>query len=339
MEEAMFRRIIFCGLLCLSMFSLSAASAAEIEFKIGLGDPMNSEAGFVALRFKEIVEYKTNGKVEVQIFPSCSLGDEPEMSQNVRAGNLDMTIVGIPNVVPFVKKLGIMTMPYIFDDVYDVVRATTGPAHELLNSYAEKDGGFIILGWVYSNFRYISNSKKPIRTISDIKDMKIRVPGSAVMLETYKAWGANPVPIAWPELFTAMQQGVIDGQCYGYIYFNAAKFDEANQKYVTEIYYTPQIQPMLVSPRAMASMDPDLRDIIVGAARDAQDMGFVYQLTESDRAKEELIARGVSVVKLEDPEVWRKKAVDEVWPAMEGFVGGAEAVNEFLRTLGKKPWK
>ena len=104
--------------------------------KVGMGDPIDSEMGAIGTRFKEVVEARSEGKVEVQLFPSGQLGDETEMIQNVRAGNLDIAVVGIANTVPFVKKLGILTMPYLFDDMYDVVRATTGPAHDLLNGYA-----------------------------------------------------------------------------------------------------------------------------------------------------------------------------------------------------------
>ena len=96
--------------------------------KVGMGDPIDSEMGAIGTRFKEVVEARSEGKVEVQLFPSGQLGDETEMIQNVRAGNLDIAVVGIANTVPFVKKLGILTMPYLFDDMYDVVRATTGPA-------------------------------------------------------------------------------------------------------------------------------------------------------------------------------------------------------------------
>ena len=154
--------------------------------KVGMGDPIDSEMGAIGTRFKEVVEARSEGKVEVQLFPSGQLGDETEMIQNVRAGNLDIAVVGIANTVPFVKKLGILTMPYLFDDMYDIVRATTGPAHDLLNGYAIREGGFRILGWTYTDYRYISNSRKPIKNLNDIKGLKFRVPQSAILLACYK---------------------------------------------------------------------------------------------------------------------------------------------------------
>ena len=306
--------------------------------QVGLGDPIDSEMGAIGTRFKEVVEARSGGRVEVQLFPSGQLGDETEMIQNVRAGNLDIAVVGIANTVPFVKKLGILTMPYIFDDLYDVVRATTGPAHDLLNGYAVNEGGFRILGWTYTDYRYLSNSRKPIRNLNDIRGMKFRVPQSAVLLASYKAWGANPIPLSWAETFTALQQGVVDGQCYGYITFLACRFNEV-QKYVTEVHYTYQLQPMLLSQRAYKKMSPQLRKLVVDAGRDAQEYCLAFQLTEGVKARQRVIESGVLVSQLEDEEDWKRAAVSKVWPEMEAFVGGKDAINAFLSAIGKRPWK
>ena len=256
-----------------------ASAQEKTILQVGLGDPIDSEMGAIGTRFREIVEARSGGRVEVQLFPSGQLGDETEMIQNVRAGNLDIAVVGIANTVPFVKKLGILTMPYIFDDLYDVVRATTGPAHDLLNGYAVNEGGFRILGWTYTDYRYLSNSRKPIRNLNDIRGMKFRVPQSAVLLASYKAWGANPIPLSWAETFTALQQGVVDGQCYGYITFLACRFNEV-QKYITEVHYTYQLQPMILSQRAYKKMSPELRRLVIDAGRDAQEYCLAFQLTE-----------------------------------------------------------
>ena len=306
--------------------------------QVGLGDPIDSEMGAIGARFKEVVEARSGGRVEVQLFPSGQLGDETEMIQNVRAGNLDIAVVGIANTVPFVKKLGILTMPYIFDDLYDVVRATTGPAHDLLNGYAVNEGGFRILGWTYTDYRYISNSRKPIRNLNDIRGMKFRVPQSAVLLASYKAWGANPIPLSWAETFAALQQGVVDGQCYGYITFLACRFNEV-QKYVTEVHYTYQLQPMILSQRAYKKMSPQLRKLVVDAGRDAQEYCLAFQLTEGVKARQRVIESGVLVSQLEDEEDWKRAAVSKVWPEMEAFVGGKDAINAFLSAIGKRPWK
>ena len=113
--------------------------------------------------------------------------------------------------------------PYLFANIDEVVAGTNGAPAELLNKYATK-AGFRILTWTYTDFRYISNSKRPITKMADMQGLKFRVPQSAVLIAAYKAFGGSPTPISWAETFTALQQGVVDGQCYGYIGFKAMKF-------------------------------------------------------------------------------------------------------------------
>src|SRR6056297_3034694 len=173
MEEKMLRRRIVLMLVMAVFLVGSVAPAAHSKIlRIGMGDPIDSEMGAIAKRFKEIVDARSGGELEVQIFPSGQLGDETEMIQNVRSGSLDMAVVGIANTVPFVKKLGILTMPYQFENMYEVVRGTTGPAYDMLNEYATKEGGFHILGFTYTDYRWLSNNVRPITKLEDIKDLK-----------------------------------------------------------------------------------------------------------------------------------------------------------------------
>lgn len=316
----------------------SAWAAPKMVLKMALGDPEDSEMGVVGETFKKYVAEKTNGEIEVQTFYSGSLGDETETIHNVRRGTLDLSCVGIANTVPFVKQLGILTLPYLFDNLDEVVEATNGKASEILNSYAEK-AGFRVMTWTYTDFRYLSNSKRPITKLSDVQGLKFRVPQSAVLLATYKAWGASPAPISWSETFTALQQGVVDGQCYGHIGFRAMKFHEANQKYITEVHYTYQLQPLIMSERVFRKMTPEQQQIMIDAGKAAQEAVLKYQREESAQAKEDLIKAGVQVSQLEDEDAWKKAAVSKVWPEMAEFVGGKDAINEFLRSFGKPEWK
>ena len=246
------KRIIPLMLAALFLWS-ATASAAEI-FRVAVGDPEDSEQGYAAKAFKKYMEEQSKGQVEVQLFFGGSLGDESEVFRNVQKGSQPFAVGGIANLVPFEKRLGILTLPYLFDNLDEVVAGTNGKPAELLNSYATK-AGFRVLCWTYTDFRYISNSKHPVKKMSDMADLKFRVPQSAVLIASYKAFGGSPTPISWAETFTALQQGVVDGQCYGYIGFEAMKFLEANQKYLTEVHYTYQLQPLVMSERARVPQD------------------------------------------------------------------------------------
>lgn len=315
----------------------TSAFAAKQSFKVAVGDPEDSEQAVAARAFKKYVEEKTNGDVEITLFYSGQLGDESEAFKNVQKGSLPFAVGGIANLVPFEKRLGILNLPYLFDNLDEVVAGTNGKAAELLQGYALK-AGFRVLCWTYTDFRYISNSKHPIKNINDIKGLKFRVPQSNVLIAAYKAFGGSPTPISWAETFTALQQGVVDGQCYGYIGFKAMKFNEAHQKYITEVHYTYQLQPLVMSERVYRKLPPDLQKIMVDGGIYAQEAVLKYQKEEAQAAKDALIAAGVVVDQLEDEAAWKEAALKKVWPQVASEVGGKDAINAYLKAMGKQPW-
>lgn len=320
------------------LFVWSMTAFAATTYRVSVGDPEESEQGVVANAFKKYMEEHSKGEIEIQCFFSGSLGDESECFRNVQKGTLPFAVGGIANLVPFEKRLGLLTLPYLFNDLDDVVKGTNGKPAELLNSYATK-AGFRILTWTYTDFRYISNSKHPIKKLADIQGLKFRVPQSAVLIASYKAFGGSPTPISWAETFTALQQGVVDGQCYGYIGFRAMKFNEANQKYLTECHYTYQLQPLAMSERVYKKMKPEVQKLVVDAGMYAQEEVLKYQRENAEKAKEDLIKNaGLIVDELEDEPEWKKAAMDKVWPEMANFVGGKNAINEYLQACGKEPW-
>lgn len=326
-------------LLCLSVFLAPAFSAtAATTYNLGTGDPENSEQGYAAKVFAEYVADKSKGNIKIQTFFSGALGDESECLRNVQKGTLPFTVAGIANLVPFEKRLGILTLPYLFANLDEVVTGTNGAAAELLNSYAI-GAGFRVLTWTYSDFRYISNSKRPIERIEDIKGLKFRVPQSAVLISAYNAFGGSPTPISWAETFTALQQGVVDGQCYGYIGFETMKFDEANQKYISEVHYSYQLQPLVMSERVYRKMSPEDQALMIEAGKAAQEAVLKYTREGSGKAKENLIAKGIVVSELKDEDKWVKAAMEKVWPEMADFVGGQDAINAYLKAVGKPEWK
>ncbi len=330
----MMRKLSLFLVSVLVMVLMSSAVYAK-TLRVGMGDPLDSDQGAFALRFKEIVEGLSNGNVTVELFPNGALGTETEMLQNARMGTLDIAIVGVGNAVPFVKELGALSMPYLLQTPYDVAKVTTGELNRMWNEYAIKNGGFKIIGWTYSNFRFITNSKRPIKTLADVKGLKIRVPHNQIILETFKAWGANPVPMDWSETFTALQQGVLDGQENPYIVNYTSKFHEV-QKYLTEVHYQYSLQPMIIGIKTFDKMDKELQAIVLQAALEAQMYGLLFQTLEAGNAKAGMQAGGIEVSMLEDEEEWKKIAIETVWPKMYDAVGGKEVVEKVQKVLNKK---
>ena len=324
--------------LCLWTSAPASAAVPTTTLKIAMGDPESSEMGVVGNAFKQYVEEKTNGAVQIVcIYGSTPGDDESERFRKVQKGTLDMALGGVANIVPLEKKLGILTLPYLFDNLNEVVAGTNGAPAELLNKYATK-AGFRVLTWTYSGFRFMSNDKHPITRLEDMKGLRFRVPQSAVMVATYKAFGAIPSLIPWAKTFNALQSGDVDGQCYGYIGFRAMKFNEANQHYLTEIHYTYYLQPLVVSERVFEKLSPELQKILIDAGKHAQEKVLLFQIEQAEAAKRELVAGGLKVSQLENEEQWKKIALEKVWTEMADFVGGKPAINEYLKACGKAPW-
>ena len=326
------------GIALLGAFLVCAGSvnngfAAEKILKVGVGDAIDSGAGVFALKFKDIVETKTNGTVEVQIFPNCSLGDEGEMFQNVRRGTLDMACIGIGNAVPFVSPLGVYTLPYLLTNDEEVVKATTGDLFKYFNDVSVKRGGVRILGHCYSNFRHLTNSVRPVNKLEDVKGLKIRVPASKINVATYQAWGANPVPMGWAETFTALQQGVLDGQDNPYVVNYTTKIHEV-QKYLTELHHQYSLQPLFIGEKHFKKMSPELQTILVDAGMESQMYMMQWEKENSNKARQAMEEAGLQVSILQDEAEWEKRA-RAIWPEFYDFVGGKDVIDMVLAAIAK----
>lgn len=331
----MFRKLCMTAIAVLAVVMTVQGASAKQVFRVGLGDAIDSDQGAMALQFKSMVETLSKGDIKVELFPNGALGTETEMLQNSRRGTLDMAFVGVGNAVPFVKELGTLTMPYLIENHFDAIKATTGGMGAHWNEIAIKKGGFRILGWTYSNFRFITNSKRPVNKLADIKGLKIRIPQNAIIMATLKSWGANPVPMAWSETFTALQQGVVDGQENPYIVNYTTKFHEV-QKYLTEVHYQYSLQPLVVGERSWGKYDQKTRDILTRAGIEAQQYCIAFQILEAEKAKQGMIKAGVKVSVLQDEAAWKKLAVEKVWPQYYDFIGGKANLDMVRKALGKK---
>ncbi|MFT6044310.1 MAG: tripartite ATP-independent transporter DctP family solute receptor [Arenicella sp.] len=310
----------------------SNSNSGSKKIKLGMGDQMDSDQGAFALRYKELIEKYSGGELTVELFPGGMLGTEAEMIQNTRLGALDMALVAATNMTPFAKEFGLLTMPYVISGSDDAVKITTGELGKYWDQVATDKIGVRVLGWTYSDFRHLSNSKRPVKSLSDLKGLKVRVPQNPIMLATYEAWGANPIAMSWTETFTALQQRVVDGQDNPYIVNNSMKFYEV-QNYLTEIHYLYSLQPLLIGAKAFAKMSPEDQKTLQRAGIEAQQYALEYQLAEGQNAKQNMQKNGVEVSTLSDEAEWKRIAKEQVWPKFYDSIGGKEKLDNVLKQL------
>ena len=200
--------------------SLAMATAAQAsEFAdmapvtLRLAHVVNEQDGFhiAATQFEELVEARTDGKVDIEIYPNATLGDERTLLEGMQIGTVEMGVITNGPVANFVEEMAVFELPFLFPSPQAAYEVLDGPiGQELLDKLGEVN----LKGLAYAErgFRNLTNSVRPVKTPEDIDGLRIRVMENPVYVDTFRALGANAVPMAWTEALTAMQQGTIDGQ-------------------------------------------------------------------------------------------------------------------------------
>lgn len=252
--------------------SLSAgAMAAETTLKFGhVGAPGSLFEASVD-NFAACVNEAMSDAVEVQTFGSSQLGKDKELLQKLKLGQVDLSLPS--SIMSSVDDaFGIFEMPYIIKD-RDHMRRVQGELMETFQSAANANG-YHIVGLAENGFRNITNNVRPINVPSDLDGIKLRTPNGVWRLKMFQEYGANPTPMAFSDVFTALQTGVIDGQENPYAQIASAKFQEV-QKYlsVTGHVYTPAY--ILMSKKAFDGMDAEMQTGLIDCANQTQD--FTYE--------------------------------------------------------------
>lgn len=319
----------------LAVSALVSTSVMATTFKVAVGDAQGGTQWEFATFFKKSFEAKRAGKDKVDLFPNGQLGSEEDTVSNAAMGALDFSVLAINNMTPFSPSLGVLTLPYVIQSAEEAKILTTGPLSKELTANTIRDAKVRIVGWTYTGFRVLTNSKKPVTTLEDLKGLKIRVPKNEIMIATYQAWGINPVPMAWSETFTALQQGVVDGQDNPYITVYAMKFYEV-QKYVTSIRYVFSLEPLIVSESVFQKQPADVQKAILEAGAEATEHSFVWLKATEDKMKQDLLARGMQIsAPADDEKEWISKATTQVWPKFYQSIGGKEKLDQALKALGR----
>ncbi len=324
------------GILALGLvLSLTYPAQAQTEWKMALGDASGGTQWALGERFAKLVDAYSGGEIKVALFPNGQLGSEQETVQNCRLGTLDFSVAAINNITPFSPTVGLFTLPYLILSVDEAVTLTQGPIGEELVQNTIKSAGVRILGWSYSGFRRLSNSKRPITKPADLKGLTIRVPKNAIMIDSYKSWGVSPTPMAWDEVFTALQQKVLDGQDTPLITQYVMKFYEV-QKYITKIRYVFLLEPLVISERLFQRQSPEVQKILLRAGKEAQEFCRQFLILFEDSIEKELNGKGLEILDPADGEKeWIDKATKTVWPKFYKSVGGKEKVDAALKAVGR----
>ncbi|MCS7242014.1 MAG: TRAP transporter substrate-binding protein [Candidatus Caldatribacterium sp.] len=306
----------FLAILVLALFGAMAFSVASGEAKVvwKFGHLVNEEHMWhrTAVKFAELVKEKTNGEVEIVIYPNEQLGKEIEVLTMIQAGTADLTISG-ESMQNWAPKAALIAAPYAFRNIDHMVKAINSDIGQEIRQEIIEKVGVIPL---YYHIRAPRNltSNKPISKPEDVRGLRLRLPNVPLFVEAWKAVGASPQVMAFSEVFTALQQGVIDAQENPYdLIYNASLYEV--QKYVNETEHVIGWVWVVLGKKQFESLSKELQEAVLAAAQEAQKYADLLFWQEMPTFKQKLIEKGMIINSAVDKEAFRKimsEAVEKV---------------------------
>ena len=321
------RMVVFIIAAYLTGFTGMALAETEINIAIVTNPELVHTRA--AVWFKEEIDKALPGKYKIIVHHSAALGSETQALQQIQLGTTQMSVCTTGPIESFVPEIKALEMPFLFPSYEAADKALDGPIGQDFAVRFEK-AGFVALHFLDNGFRNVTNSKHPIKTPEDARGLKIRTMESPTHLAIWRAIGANPTPMAWP-IFTALQQGVIDGQENPIAVIYAAKLLEAGQKYLSLTRHVYSALVFVSNKPFMDNLPAADRKIIMDAARTASLKGRDFIRDNETRQLAELKAAGMQIEEHPDIEAFRKATA----PVVDSATGDTKKIVEDIRKLVK----
>lgn len=324
---------IAAGLLTLGGLHAHAQDIQDRKIKFSYPVAKDNPVGLAVDKFAQIVSDKSGGKIKVTGYPNATLGNEIQSMSSAQGGILEMAIVSTAGAAGNVKELAVFDLPFIFRSEKEADAVVDGEVGQsLLKKFAEKN----LIGLCYMDwgFRQVTNNKHPIKRLEDFRDLKLRTLQNRVYIDTFKALGATPLPLPYPETYTALETKAIDGQESSYLVTKSSSYQDI-QTYLTETrhFYLPAV--VMVSKKFWDRLSTTERGVLESSCKEAQTYHReVSRKMEADVVKD-LIKAGMKFNAVESAEYARM--VQATAPVIEKYKPelGADLVNKTLATIEK----
>jgi tripartite ATP-independent transporter DctP family solute receptor len=331
MIKSLFVVSAFAGLAASGLAAAAEYQPRIIRFGYGLAEESNQ--GRAAKFLAGDLAKRTGNKFKMKSFGNASLGSDPQMQNALIGGAQEMTVVSTATLVGIVSDFGVYDLPFVFGNEREADAILDGPFGQALNAKLQDKG---LVGLVYweNGFRNLTNSKRPVTKLEDMQGIKLRVMQNPVYIDMFKSFGANAVPLAFSELFTALETGTVDGQENPVNTIQSSKFYEV-QKFLslTKHVYSPWI--VLVSKKWWDKLSADEKKALQASAEAARDFERKDSRDSAGKALEFLKQKGMQVNVVSDKELVRMR--DTSRGAMQKFASdGHVALIKDLQTSLEK---
>lgn len=275
----------------------TAGSGDKMVLRYAEIHPTDYPTTKAAAKFSELVKEKTNGRIQVDVYDSAQLGDEKASIEQLQYGGIDFTRVSITPLAEFNKSLNALSLPYLYRDVDHMWKVLDGDiGADFLKSM--EASGIVGLSWFDAGARNFYNSQREIKSVSDLSGLKIRVQESALMMDTVKALGASPTPMAYGEVYSGLQTNVIDGAENNWPSYESTSHYEVAKYYVLDEHNRiPEMQ--LASKATMDKLSADDQAIIRECAQESAKYERELWAEREKASKEKVVAGGSIITELD----------------------------------------
>ncbi|WP_203333679.1 DctP family TRAP transporter solute-binding subunit [Planococcus beigongshangi] len=313
--------------------SQESNSSETIEFRIGTGNNESHPHYHGMVKLKEVLEEEGGDRFDVKFFLNSTVGDDREMIEGLQMGTLDATIPAVGVVSNFVTDFEIFNFPFLFPNEEVADEVLGGPTgQQILDRLQEQGQGVLGMDYWEQGFFLLTNSSREVKTLEDLKGLSIRTIENEIQVDTLRALGANPTPMPWGELFTAMQQGVVDGQQNPIANIHSAKFYEV-QDYltITNHHYGPSI--FLVSEIFWNKLSEEEQQLVDKAIKAGNTEAKRVMREQNAAQLQEVEEYGMTITELDDSEIDRMRELAQ--PVIEKYSEeiGKDFVNEFYQAV------
>lgn len=303
--------------------SSKAAGTSRVTLKFGLTSTPTNPLTVGYEKFAALVKEKSNGEINVVTFCCNQMGNDQQLVQSVQSGALQLGTSSNNNLDQFTSETMVLELPYLIKSRAVYRKFWETPAGEGLRQKMEKKLGLkILMVMDAGGFRSIETRTRKVHTPKDLTGLKLRVANTPIELATFRRWGANPVPLPYDQVFTAVQQGTVDGEVLQPVWFYTDKHYEA-AKQICHIHYIMLSHIGFMNPQAFNRLPKDMQTIILAAAKEAEDFEWGY--AGGATAKADTALKAVPGIDWFDPSpaelnVWEKTS-RPIWKEFSGRIG------------------
>lgn len=319
--------VLITALMALASFAFATPTAEvdTFEWKIGHANaPLeNSALHVTATKFEELVELYSEGRIQVEVYPSGQLGNDKEMADLTVSGAIDGLVTSLNLITQYAPRMDAFILPYMFEESQNFRSAAYGMWEEN-NEYLVDRANMRFFTLWDSGFRHVM-STKPVRNLEDLRRMKFRVPPSPVMIAMVESWGHSPTPVEWSELFNAVQLGVVDAFEVDDSVLISARMNEV-VKYITNNDHILQVSCGVLSEDSYQALPDDLKAVVDKASMETMEYAMDNAQKILDEAVEVSVEEhGLQILgRPDDYQEWVDRA-RTIWPDFHERIGEGDA--------------